>query len=88
MVCPGIDARWLTNAPAQDANNASEGDLSARPKLLCKSLGVLRAELHQSQVATIAKVRAERQRRRDRNHATERLLKQNPALQQFATAEQ
>ena len=33
-------------------------------------------------------LRAERQRRRDRKYATERLLKQNPAWQQFATAEQ
>ena len=74
---------WLTNAPAQDGKEAENCDLSARPRLLCKSLGVLRAELHQSQVATIAKVRAERQRRRDRNHATERLLQQNPAWQQW-----
>ena len=79
---------WLTNAPAQEGREAENCDFSARPRLLCKSLGVLRAELHQSQVATIPKVRAERQRRRDRNHATERLLQQNRAWQQFATAEQ
>ena len=49
---------------------------------------MLRAELHQSQVATIAKVRSERQRRRNRNAATELLLKQNPLWNRFATAEQ
>ena len=90
VICPGIDARCVlanNRAPAQAESETTENDVSARPKLLCKSLGVLSAELHQSQVDTIAKIHAERQRRRDRNHATDRLLMQNPAWQQFATAE-
>ena len=49
---------------------------------------MLRAELHQNRVATIAKVRSERQRRRKQNAATELLLKQNPFWKRFATAEQ
>ena len=49
---------------------------------------MLRAELHQSQVATIAKVRAERQRRRNRNAATVLLLQQNPLWNRAATAEE
>ena len=79
---------WLTNAPAEDRNDATEGDFSARSKLLCRSFGVPRTELHQSQVAAIAKVRAERQRRRNRNAATVLLLKQNPLWNRGATAEQ
>ena len=79
---------WLTNAPPEDPKAAPDRDLSARPKLLCRSLGVLRVELHQNRVATIAKVRSERQRRRKQNAATELLLKQNPFWKRFATAEQ
>ena len=49
---------------------------------------MLRVELHQNRVATIAKVRSERQQRRKQNAATELLLKQNPFWKRFATAEQ
>ena len=38
---------WLKSAPAQDGKEAENCDVSALPRLLCKSLGVLRAELHQ-----------------------------------------
>ena len=49
---------------------------------------MLRVELHQNRVATIAKVRSERQRRRKQIAATELLLKQNFFWKRFATAEQ
>ena len=79
---------WLTKSLPEDRKDAPDCDFSARPKLLCRSFGVLWAELDQRQVAPIANVRSERQRRRNRNTATALLLKQNPLWNKAATAEQ
>ena len=49
---------------------------------------MLQADLHQTQVATIAKVGSEQQRRRNRNADTKLLMKQNLFSKKLATAEQ
>ena len=89
VVCSRVHARGVLvvheRTHGQEAENC---DFAARPRLLCKSLGVLRAELHQSQVATIGKVWGDRQRRNNVKNATERLVKQNPLWQKCAAAEQ
>ena len=60
---------WLTNPPPQDVGTSVSPDLSANPKLLRKSLAFLRVELHQTRVANMSKLRAERHRRRSQNIA-------------------
>ena len=64
-------AWWLTNPDPDD-------DSTATPKFLCKSLGILRGELHRSRVATIPKLLAEQQKRKDLNDATRKQLAGNP----------
>ena len=78
---------WLTNAPPEDPKVAAARDSSVQPKLLCKSLGVLRAELHQNQVTTIAKTRTDRQCLRSQNEAAQQLLQRNPFCKKFAREE-
>ncbi len=51
---------WMTNP--QDMACAD-----AVPHFLCKSIGLLRAELHRLRVATLGKIRDELQRRREKN---------------------
>ncbi len=72
---------WLTNP--QDIEHAE-----ATPHLLCKSVGVLRAELHRLRVATLAKIRTEVQRRQDRNKEASARLQQNSEWRRMAAAPQ
>ena len=63
---------WLTNGE----------QAAVRPQVeatyLCKSLAVLRVELHRNRVATLGKVRAELRRRSEQNAATRAQLEANP----------
>ena len=72
---------WLTNVLP---DGAPSEQLALPPKFLCKSLSVLRAELHQNHVATMAKIRHERHRRRKINEDTMKLLKANLAWRKDA----
>ena len=65
---------WLTNLPLHEVSGRARCVLSAKPKFLCESLAFLRVELHQTSVANIAKLRAERHRRRSLNTATAHAL--------------
>ena len=67
---------WLTNPPLQDTGASASSDLSATPQLMCKSLAYLRVELHQTRVANMSKLRAERHRRRSQNIATVQRLEE------------
>ena len=64
-------AWWLTNPDPDDES-------AATPKFLCKSLGILRGELHRSRVATVPKLLAEQQRRKELNDLTRKQLAGNP----------
>ena len=79
---------WLTNLPLHEVSGHASCDLSAKPKFLRKSLAYLRVELHQTSVANIAKLRAERHRRRSLNTATAHALQANPHWRKHAGAEQ
>ena len=69
---------WLANPPLQDTGASVSHDLSTKPKLSRKILAFLRVELHQTRVANMSKLRAERRRRRSQNAATVQRLEENP----------
>ena len=83
-----INARCLLVADPRAIRYVKRRSTSTRPKLLCKSLDMLRAKLHQNQVATISKVLTELQRLLNRNAATVMLLKHNPLWNRAPAAEQ
>ena len=67
---------WLTNMPMGVVGDIV--DMSTPPKFLCRSLAHLRVELHQSCVATIAKLRLERSHRQSLNTIAAERLRVNP----------
>jgi len=70
---------WLTN-PADDP--------TASPKMLCRSLLLLRAELHQTRVATLSEIVEERARRGEANAMLRVRLGANPQWSMLAEARQ
>ena len=61
---------WLTNPLERSSMEAS-------PHFLCKSIGILRAELHRLRVASLGKLREELQRRREQNRQARAGLEEN-----------
>ena len=63
---------WIANYADEDKNK--------EVKLICRSLACMRMELHQSRLATTAKLRAEWDRRLERNAAAVDVLNSNRGL--------
>ena len=60
--------------------NHGEEDKTQEVKLVCRSLAVMRMELHQSRLATSAKLRAEWDKRLERNAVAVDVLNSNRSL--------